>query len=58
MVAPAVAGVLFTANPLTGRRDEMAVDAAPGLGTAVVDGTAAVDHYVLDERQRATRPDA
>ncbi|WP_444950665.1 PEP/pyruvate-binding domain-containing protein [Micromonospora ureilytica] len=53
MVAPAVAGVLFTANPLTGRRDEMAVDAAPGLGTTVVDGAAAVDHYVLDDVARA-----
>ncbi|MEU8424439.1 PEP/pyruvate-binding domain-containing protein [Micromonospora sp. NPDC048835] len=49
MVTPTVAGVLFTANPLTGRRDEMAVDAAPGLGTTVVDGAATVDHYVLDE---------
>ncbi|WFF03879.1 PEP/pyruvate-binding domain-containing protein [Micromonospora sp. WMMD964] len=48
MIAPKVAGVLFTANPLTGRRDEMAVDAAPGLGTTVVDGAATVDHYVLD----------
>lgn len=48
MVTPAVAGVLYTANPLTGRRDEMVVDAAPGLGTAVVDGATAVDHYVLD----------
>ncbi|MET8231460.1 PEP/pyruvate-binding domain-containing protein [Micromonospora sp. NPDC005298] len=48
MVTPTVAGVLFTANPLTGRRDEMAVDAAPGLGTTVVDGATAVDHYVLD----------
>ncbi|KAB1948603.1 pyruvate, water dikinase [Micromonospora sp. ALFpr18c] len=48
MVTPTVAGVLFTANPVTGRRDEMAVDAAPGLGTAVVDGATRVDHYVLD----------
>ncbi|MBQ0901528.1 PEP/pyruvate-binding domain-containing protein [Micromonospora sp. U21] len=48
MITPAVAGVLFTANPLTGRRDEMAVDAAPGLGTMVVDGATTVDHYVLD----------
>jgi phosphohistidine swiveling domain-containing protein len=48
MIDPAVAGVLFTANPLTGRRTEMLVDAAPGLGTAVVDGTSTVDHYVLD----------
>ncbi|MEW2141916.1 PEP/pyruvate-binding domain-containing protein [Micromonospora vinacea] len=52
MVTPAVAGVLFTANPLTGRRDEMAVDAAAGLGTTVVDGATAVDHYVLDDVTR------
>ncbi|RLP92562.1 PEP/pyruvate-binding domain-containing protein [Micromonospora sp. CV4] len=55
MITPAVAGVLFTANPLTGRRDEMAVDAAPGLGTTVVDGATTVDHYVLDG---VTRDDA
>jgi phosphohistidine swiveling domain-containing protein len=48
MVDAAVAGVLFTANPVTGRRTEMVVDAAPGLGTAVVDGSAPADHYVLD----------
>ncbi|RKN03793.1 PEP/pyruvate-binding domain-containing protein [Streptomyces radicis] len=48
MVNASVAGVLFTANPLTGSRAETVVDAAPGLGTAVVDGTAAADHYVLD----------
>ncbi|RZT77368.1 pyruvate,water dikinase [Micromonospora violae] len=48
MITPRAAGVLFTANPLTGRRDEMAVDAAPGVGTTVVDGAATVDHYVLD----------
>lgn len=47
MVAPAVAGVLFTANPITGCRTEMIVDAAPGPGTAVVDGTVVPDHYVL-----------
>ncbi|MEE6261648.1 PEP/pyruvate-binding domain-containing protein [Plantactinospora sonchi] len=48
MINPEVAGVLFTANPLTGRRTEMMVDAAPGLGTTVVDGADAVDHYLLD----------
>ena len=48
MVDAEVAGVLFTANPLTGSRSEAVVDAAPGLGTAVVDGTTAADHYVLD----------
>ncbi|HEX5740968.1 MAG TPA: PEP/pyruvate-binding domain-containing protein, partial [Pilimelia sp.] len=48
MVDAAAAGVLFTANPLTGCRTEMLVDAAPGPGTAVVDGHRAADHYVLD----------
>ncbi|MBP2183633.1 PEP/pyruvate-binding domain-containing protein [Amycolatopsis magusensis] len=49
MIDPAVAGVLFTANPITGCRTEMVVDAAPGLGTAVVDGSVVADHYVLGE---------
>ena len=49
MVDAEVSGVLFTANPLTGNRAEMMVDAAPGLGTAVVDGATEVDHYVLGE---------
>ncbi|MEV1331311.1 PEP/pyruvate-binding domain-containing protein [Micromonospora costi] len=48
MVAPAVAGVLFTANPVTGRRTEMVVEAAAGPGASVVDGTGHVDRYVLD----------
>ena len=47
MVDAEVSGVLFTANPLTGNRTEMLVDAARGPGTTVVDGAAGVDHYVL-----------
>lgn len=48
MIDPAVAGVLFTANPVAGSRTQMAVDAAVGLGTTVVDGSGPADHYVLD----------
>ncbi|WBB53119.1 PEP/pyruvate-binding domain-containing protein [Verrucosispora sp. WMMD573] len=48
MINPTVAGVLFTANPLTGCRTQMLVEAAPGLGTTVVDGATDVDHYLLD----------
>jgi pyruvate,water dikinase len=47
MVDPLAAGVLFTANPITGCRGEMVVDAAAGLGNTVVDGSATADHYVL-----------
>ena len=52
MVDPAAAGVLFTANPVTGCRSEMVVDAVAGLGDVVVAGTATADHYVLDETGR------
>ncbi|MEE1799648.1 PEP/pyruvate-binding domain-containing protein [Streptomyces sp. JV176] len=48
MVDAEVAGVLFTADPLTGSRSASVVDAAPGPGTAVVDGEVEADHYVLD----------
>src|SRR4029453_10604933 len=55
MVDAEVAGVLFTANPLTGSRSEMMVDAAPGPGTTGVAGAAAVDHYVLGESEPAAK---
>ncbi|MGN9843967.1 PEP/pyruvate-binding domain-containing protein [Nonomuraea sp. H19] len=55
MIDPAVAGVMFTANPITGCRTEMVVDAAPGLGTAVVDGTVVPDHYVVGHQAPAVR---
>jgi rifampicin phosphotransferase len=41
-----VAGVLFTANPVTGRRTEMVVDGAWGLGEAVVSGRVTPDQWV------------
>jgi pyruvate,water dikinase len=47
LVAAEAAGVLFTANPVTGARDEIVVDASPGLGEAVVSGLVTPDHYVL-----------
>ncbi len=48
MVEADVAGVLFTADPVSGDRDKMIVDASPGLGEAVVSGLVTPDHYVLD----------
>ncbi|RSM76869.1 hypothetical protein DL991_22445 [Amycolatopsis sp. WAC 01375] len=41
------AGVLYTANPVSGKRSEIIVDAAPGLGEAVVSGAVTPDHYRL-----------
>lgn len=48
MVDSAVAGVLFTANPVTGRRRQAVIDASPGLGEAVVSGAVNPDHFVVD----------
>jgi len=47
MVNSRVSGVMFTANPVTGRRREAVVDASHGLGEAVVSGAVNPDHFVL-----------
>lgn len=52
MVAAEFAGVLFTANPVTGDRDEVVVEASPGLGEAVVSGLVTPEHAVLDRTGR------
>ncbi|WP_255771202.1 PEP/pyruvate-binding domain-containing protein [Pseudarthrobacter sulfonivorans] len=48
MVRAAAAGVLFTANPVTGTRTETIIDASPGPGQAVVSGAVNPDHFVLE----------
>ncbi|GAB3478557.1 PEP/pyruvate-binding domain-containing protein [Nocardiopsis coralliicola] len=47
MVDAETAGVLFTADPVTGSRSTAVIDAARGLGTAVVDGATGTDHYTV-----------
>lgn len=47
MVPAEAAGVLFTANPITGARDETVIDATTGLGEAIVSGMVTPDHDVL-----------
>jgi rifampicin phosphotransferase len=48
MIDAQVAGVLFTADPVTGRRRQAVIDASPGLGEAVVSGAVNPDHFVVD----------
>jgi rifampicin phosphotransferase len=48
MVDATAAGVLFTADPVIGRRGRAVIDAASGLGEAVVSGAVDPDHYVAD----------
>jgi len=45
MVDARVAGVVFTADPVSGRRDLLIIDAVAGLGEALVSGEATPDHY-------------
>jgi phosphoenolpyruvate synthase/pyruvate phosphate dikinase len=47
MVEAEVAGVMFTANPLTGATDEIVLNAAYGLGEALVSGIATPDEHVI-----------
>src|SRR4051794_1800062 len=48
MVDARAAGVLFTADPLSGRRHRSVVDASPGLGEAVVSGLVNPDHLAVE----------
>ena len=52
MVDATVAGILFTANPLTGSLWQAVIDASPGLGEAVVSGTVNPDHFVVNTATR------
>ena len=48
MVDASVSGILFTANPLTGKRHQAVIDASPGLGEAIVSGAVNPDHFVFN----------
>lgn len=50
-----VSGVLFTANPATGARDEIIVNASFGLGEAIVSGEVTPDIWVLDRTSLAPK---
>lgn len=59
MVDAAAAGVAFTANPVTGDRDQVLVTAARGLGEALVSGGATGEQWTVtsDTRPELTRAD-
>lgn len=49
MVPSEVSGILFTANPASGERNEMIINASFGLGEAVVSGQVTPDTYIVDK---------
>jgi rifampicin phosphotransferase len=49
MVESEAAGVMFTANPANGRREEATISAAWGLGESVVSGSVTPDSIVVEK---------
>src|ERR671917_2712600 len=49
MVESEAAGVMFTVNPANGRRNELTISAAWGLGESVVSGTVTPDSIVVEK---------
>jgi phosphohistidine swiveling domain-containing protein len=50
MINADFAGVMFTADPVSGDRETIMVDASTGLGEAVVSGLVTPDHYLLNDQ--------
>ncbi|MCX6046419.1 MAG: PEP/pyruvate-binding domain-containing protein, partial [Chloroflexi bacterium] len=53
LVPADVAGILFTANPLTGARHQVLINAAWGLGEAIVGGQVTPDTVIIDKASGA-----
>ncbi|MFQ5460957.1 MAG: PEP/pyruvate-binding domain-containing protein, partial [Anaerolineae bacterium] len=53
MIMAEVSGILFTADPVTGHRHTLAIDASFGLGEALVGGLVSPDSYRVDKGSRA-----
>ncbi|HEX5942524.1 MAG TPA: PEP/pyruvate-binding domain-containing protein, partial [Anaerolineales bacterium] len=47
LVASDVAAVVFSANPITGNRDEVVINASWGLGESIVGGTVTPDTFIV-----------
>ncbi|MCJ7824428.1 MAG: hypothetical protein MUP44_05965, partial [Anaerolineales bacterium] len=50
MIPSETSGILFTADPLTGHRHTLTIDASFGLGEALVGGLVSPDAYTVDKQ--------
>jgi pyruvate,water dikinase len=50
MVLPEVSGIMFTADPISGHRKSISIDASYGLGEALVSGLVSPDIYKYNKR--------
>jgi pyruvate, water dikinase len=55
MINSDVAGIIFTANPVTSSREEMMIESNWGIGESVVSGQTQPDHYILDKNTLEVR---
>lgn len=55
MIHSEASGVIFTANPVTGARDEIVINAAWGLGEAIVSGKVTPDTIVVEKTSGAVK---
>jgi pyruvate,water dikinase len=53
LVPAEMAGIMFTANPLNGRRDQAVINAAWGLGEAIVGGLVTPDTFTVQKTDYA-----
>lgn len=53
MVQSEISGVMFTIEPLTNDRGKILIEAAYGLGEAIVSGEVTPDQYVIDKAKMA-----
>ncbi|MFG1792410.1 phosphoenolpyruvate synthase [Nocardia sp. NPDC049149] len=53
LIAARASGVLFTANPISGARDELMISAVYGLGEGLVSGAVDADSVVVDKSSGA-----
>ncbi|HEX5688877.1 MAG TPA: PEP/pyruvate-binding domain-containing protein, partial [Roseiflexaceae bacterium] len=52
LVPADAAGIMFTANPVNGARDELVINAAWGLGEAIVSGAVTPDTLIVQKTNR------
>jgi pyruvate,water dikinase len=55
MIVSEVSGIMFTADPITGRRQTVCIDASFGLGEALVAGLVTADLYRVRSRSIITK---
>ena len=53
LVAADIAAVVFSANPITGSRDEIMINASWGLGESIVGGTVTPDTFIVRKSDQA-----